>query len=393
MKPRRSVVIGVILVALVAVLSILAWQLPPRVERLFNRVIDKPPYAVSARARTSHDGLFVADLHADTLLWDRDLLERAEYGHLDLPRLRQANVGLQVFSAVTKVPKDLNYEANAADTDSITLLTMAQLWPPPTWGSLLERALYQAHKLRRFVDRSQGGLMLVTDAPSLERMLSRHDSPDQTVGALLALEGAHALEGKLENLDRLYDAGYRMIGLVHLFDNRVGGSGQGTDKAGLTAFGRALVQRIEAKPMILDLAHSSDRLIDDVLTIVTGPLISSHTGVRGTCDHRRNLSDEHLQAISSSGGIIGIGFFEHAVCGTRVEDIVKALRYSADLVGAEYLALGSDFDGAVTTPFDVTGLPRLTEALQAAGFSEVEIVGIMGGNVLRFLRRFFAGSD
>ena len=137
--------------------------------------------------------------------------------------------------------------------------------------------------------------------------------------------------------------------------------------------------------MLIDLAHASRALIDDVLAVSTRPLLVSHTGVEGTCPGPRNLSDQHLKAIAAGGGVIGIGYWDGAVCDTSVAAIVRAIRYSTELIGIQHVALGSDFDGAVHTPFDTTGLAQLTQGLLEAGFSADEITAIMGGNVRRLL--------
>ena len=114
-------------------------------------------------------------------------------------------------------------------------------------------------------------------------------------------------------------------------------------------------------------------------------VVVSHTGVKGTCDNQRNLSDEQLKAIAKTGGIIGIGFWETAVCGEDANSIAKAIRYAANVVSVEHIALGSDFDGSVKVPFDTSGEALITEALLGENFSEEEIAKIMGGNVLRLL--------
>ena len=137
--------------------------------------------------------------------------------------------------------------------------------------------------------------------------------------------------------------------------------------------------------MIVDLAHGSDQVVDDVLAMATRPVVVSHTGVRGTCDNRRNLSDDQLRAIARNGGLVGIGFWQTAVCGTDAAAIARAIRYTADLIGVDHVALGSDFDGATRTPFDASGLVKLTEALLAAGFSREDVAKVMGGNEIRFL--------
>lgn len=117
------------------------------------------------------------------------------------------------------------------------------------------------------------------------------------------------------------------------------------------------------------------------------PVVVSHTGVRATCDSPRNLSDRHLEAIAAQGGVIGVGIWERAVCGSTPAATAQAMRHVADLVGVEHVALGTDFDGTVSVPFDASGLPQLTEALLNAGFSPTEVRQIMSGNAIRIFRQ------
>ncbi|OWP49536.1 dipeptidase [Pseudomonas nitroreducens] len=375
----------IVLLVLLAVGLGIFFNLPGYLDRKMNTVASPPPYQASPAAQALHQALFVADLHDDALLWDRNLLDRHDHGHTDLPRLLEGHVGLQVFSTVTKTPRGLNYESNSADSDNITPLVIAQRWPARTWNSLLERALYQGELLDKAAADSQGKLTLVRSRDDLTRYLAAWQKDPRQLAGILATEGLHPLEGKLENLDRMYDAGFRIMGLTHFFDNEVGGSAHGLKKGGLTAFGREVIPRLEDRKMLIDLAHASRPLIDDVLAIARRPVIVSHTGVAGTCPGPRNLTDAHLRGIANTGGVIGIGYWDGAVCETSVQAIVKAMRYAADKVGVEHIALGSDFDGAVNAPFDTTGLAQLTEGLAKAGFSEQDIAAIMGGNVRRLL--------
>lgn len=386
MKFRGRLVVVAVLLMLAAA-AVFFGIVPSEVARQKNPVVLPPPYSVSAAAADLHRQLFVADLHADSLLWGRDLLAHGRSGHVDVPRLLLGNVGLQTFSVVTQVPAGRNFTRNASDAmDIITPLAIAQRWPLRTWGSTLQRALYQATTLHEFAADSNGQLLLVESAGDLQRLLAARAGGQAVVGGLLAIEGAQSLEGELRNLDALYAAGFRMLGLVHFYDNAVGGSVHGEGKGGLTGFGRALLQRAEQLGMLIDVAHASAAMVDDVLALATRPVLSSHGGVRGTCDNHRSLSDAQARAIAASGGVIGIGFWPRATCGEDVAAIVRALRYAVDMVGIEHVALGSDFDGAVQAPFDASGLLLLTEALLQAGFTPVEIEMLMGGNVLRVLQ-------
>lgn len=368
------------------------FAVPQLVDQAQNKVLSKPPYPASERARNLHKELAIADLHADSLLWGRNLLERGTYGQVDIPRLADGNVALQVFSLPTKSPRGLNIVSNDDQSDTIFWLAVLERWPPRTWNSLTERALYQARRLHQFARGSDGGFVVIESAADLSNYLDRRRGNNRLTAGLLSIEGAHALDGNLENLQVLYRAGYRMMSPSHFFDNDIGGSSAGLNKTGLTAKGREWVRQMEARQMIIDLAHASVRTIEDVLAIATRPVVVSHTGVKGTCNNNRNLSDDQIRAVAAKGGLIGIGYWDTATCGTDAQAIVKAMRYVSDRVGVEHVALGSDFDGAVTVPFDTSGLVEITNAMLEAGYSEQEIRMIMGENTLKFLAANLPGK-
>jgi membrane dipeptidase len=329
----------------------------------------------------------VADLHADSLMWNRALDERHARGRVDVPRLIEGGVALQAFTIVSKTPWFMNMSSNSDQGDMLTLLLVAQRWPPRTWSSLLERALYQAERLSESARRGGGNFRVIRSRAELASYENeRRDRPSMTAG-YLGVEGAQVLEGKLENVQRLFDVGVRMMSPSHFFDTDVGGSAHGERKIGLTPFGRQVVAEMERLGMLVDLAHASRPTIDDVLDVATRPVVFSHTGVTGTCNSPRNIPDSVLTRTAELGGLVGIGFFRGATCGTDLAAVVRAIRYAVDRIGAEHVALGSDFDGFVRTPIDAAGLPALTDALLAAGFSEPQIRAIMGENVARVLRR------
>jgi membrane dipeptidase len=358
-----------------------------RSERRLNAVGRPPPYRPADRAREIHRRSTVVDLHADSLLWGRDLLKRGTRGHVDVPRLIEGGVAVQVFAVTTKVPRNLNIERNDDRTDDILLVAIARGWPPATWRSLLARAEHQAGRLQAMADRSGGLLTLIRGRAGLESFLARRTGDPGIVGGLLAIEGAHALDGDPANVDRLAAAGYRMVAPTHFFDNAFAGSAHGLEQGGLSSLGRELIGRLEAASIIVDLAHASARTIDDVLAIATRPVVASHTGVRGTADNARNLSDDQLRGIAATAGMVGIGFWPTATGGVDVASIGRAIAYAAGVIGVEHVGLGSDFDGAVPVPFDATGLDLVTEALLADGFDEIAIARIMGGNAVDLLMR------
>ncbi len=327
---------------------------------------------------------FIADLHCDMLLWDRDFFKMHDYGHVDLPRMQQANMAFQVFSIVSKVPKGINIERNDDKSDQIALLSFGQLRPPKTWFSIKERALHQINQLHTFAEKSDGQFRVITSKSELQNFTDDRAKNRKLTSGMLGLEGAHCLENDLNNLTVFYDAGVRYIGITHFFDNEWGGSAHGVDRNGLTDGGKELISKMNDFNITIDLAHAAPKVIDDVLALSLRPVLVSHTGVKGVCDNQRNLSDAHLIEIGKRNGLIGIGLWETSVCGTDAAATAKSIRYVADKIGVDKVALGSDFDGAIGTHFDVTGLPLIVKALEKEGFNRKEIEMIMGGNIRDF---------
>ncbi|MBW2442908.1 MAG: membrane dipeptidase, partial [Deltaproteobacteria bacterium] len=159
----RKLKIALIIVLLVALTGVGVFLIvgPGMIEKSMNKVVAHPPYDISPDARKKHDGLIIMDWHSDSLLWNRNLLKRADCGHMDIPRLAEGNIAIQMFTVVTKSPKGQNYESNSADSDRITSLAIAQLWPPATWSSLYERALHQSRRLHSFASQAPERLKII----------------------------------------------------------------------------------------------------------------------------------------------------------------------------------------------------------------------------------------
>jgi len=328
-----------------------------RTERRMNPVGPGPLAPPSERAMALHATLRVADLHADSLLWGRDLLRRGDRGQVDVPRLIEGNVAVQVFSMPVKTPRHLNIERNEPTSDDVTLIALAKRWPPATWRSFLARVLHLAANARRFEAGSEGAFRLLGSRADLAAYLSdRAANPAMTAG-ILSIEGAHALDDDPANVEVAADAGIRMISPAHFFDTAFGGSAHGMEQYGLTDRGREMVRRMEARGVILDVAHSS----------------------------ARTLTDAHLAGIAATGGLVGIGFWETACGGPDPSWIARSIAHAVERIGVAHVALGSDWDGAVGVPFDAAGLVHLTDALLDVGLDEAAIRAVMGENVLRVL--------
>jgi microsomal dipeptidase-like Zn-dependent dipeptidase len=379
----RKILVGLALLIVFAATIFFVFA-PKWAEESMNRIDGEPLIEVSAEAEALHKTLTIVDLHSDTLMWDRDLNARGTRGHMDMPRLRDGNVALQVFSSVTKTPKGQNYDSNGADSDNITLLAIGQLQPIRTWNSLLQRSLYHAQKLEQAAGEASD-LQLIRESGDIDGLLARRKVKGNGTGALFSAEGLQSLEGDLDNLDVLYAAGMRMAGLTHFFDTDLAGSMHGLEKGGLTEKGRNAVMRMEEMGMIVDIAHCSHKCVADILSMARRPVVSSHGGVQATCEVNRNLTDDEIRGVAKTGGIIGVGYWEGAVCSTDPRATAKAMKHIRDLVGIEHVALGSDYDGATTVRFDTSQLTQVTQALMDEGFSEDEIRAAMGGNAIRVL--------
>lgn len=358
---------------------------PGIVESARNQVAPGDLAPVTAETKAVHDRLTVVDMHADTLMWDRDILDRSSRGHVDLPRLRDGNVALQIFSSVSKSPKGQNYDGNSADSDNITLLAMLQLQPPPTWTSLLQRSLYHAQKLEKAAEKSDGKLRTIRTKRDLQRLVDDRKAGRDVTGAMFSVEGLQNLEGKAGNLQKLFDSGARMAGFAHFFDNEVAGSMHGEDHGGLTPLGREVLTRMEKLGMVVDIAHASPKAVSDILAAATKPVVASHGGVQATCGVNRNLTDEQIRGVAGTGGVVGIGYWKAAVCDYTPKAVVDAIEHVIEVGGLRTAALGSDFDGAVVTGWDASDVAVITQELLRRGHSEADVAAIMGGNTIRVL--------
>lgn len=373
--------------ALLGALAALAFffALPQGFDAYVNRVSGRGLHPVSPRARALFAQARVVDLHADSLLWDRDLSSRSARGAVDVPRLIEGNVALQAFTLVTTTSWRMRLRGNREEGGAIALLTLAERWPAEARRDPLSRALYQARKLERLARESGGAFTVIHSRRELSDYLARRAREPRLAAGFLGTEGAQPLQGTLDNLDALHDAGIRMMAPTHFTDTAVAASAHGVRGGGLTALGRVWVRRMEEKHLIVDLAHASHQTFAEVLELAKRPVVVSHTGVRGTCDNDRNLSDDELRAVARNGGVVGIAYFGVAVCDATPAGIARAMRHAADVAGVEHVGLGSDFDGAVQVPFDATAIVQLVDPLLALGFTDAQIRLILGENTLRVL--------
>lgn len=354
-----------------------------------NIVLEHDEYNVSSRTENLHANLLIGDVHSDVSTWYNNIAGPREGGHVDLQRLEKGNVALQMFTSISKAPiNDENIIDDGINADSLSLLAVLRGWPYETYNSAFKRTIYQAEVITKLSETHTQRIKLIKSKKDLSDLLQRRKLGKKLVGALLGSEGAHSLDSNLSNIDALFDVGVRMLGLQHSFDNELGGSLHGGELApGLSEFGLTVARAAVEKGLILDVSHSSPKTVRDLLNHINTPFVVSHTGFQGFCDSFRNLSDDLLVEIASRGGLIGYSFGIETACEISPEGIVKGIRYGIDLIGVESIALGSNFDGGITTTFDASELKVLTEEMMLAGFSEYEIRRVMGENMIDFFMK------
>ena len=310
------------------------------------------------------------------------------------------------------------------------------IWTPPniTGPEAVRRALSQIDVVRREVERHGEHLQLVADAEGIRRT-----SKKGKIAVLLGIEGGHLMDNDLANLRKFHALGARYMTLTH--SANVDWADSSTDEPahnGLTEFGREVIRTMNRLGMMVDISHVSDRTFYDVLRQSKAPVVATHSCCRALCDSPRNLSDEMIKALAKAGGVLQVnfhaGFLSQAFrnrmkadpeiqqfidaearrrCGEnhacqllesgklvrefvrdgklpRVEwtEILDHIEYAVKLVGADYVGLGSDFDGAYMPHGmeDASYLPQITSALLTKGFPEADIRKILGGNMLRLMQ-------
>jgi membrane dipeptidase len=353
----------------------------------------------------------VFDGHNDTLTQIRNappeearsFLERSDRGHVDLPRAREGRLAGGFFAIFTDSPA---YERAFAplvgpDGEEVPGGWSVALPPKLARRRALSYTLSVASDLFRLERESGGEMRVVRSARELEQCLA-----SGTFAAILHIEGVEAIDTRLEALDVFYEAGLRSLGPVWSRPNAFAHGvpfdfPRGPDTGpGLTAAGRRLVRACNRLGILIDLSHLNEAGFWDVRRLSEAPLVATHSGVHTLSPSPRNLTDEQLDAIGATGGIVGVNFHKGFLradgdwkADTSLVEIVKHARYVADRIGVEHVGLGSDFDGA-TMPddlADVTRLPDLIEAMVQAGFSQTEVEAIAHGNWLRVLRETLGG--
>jgi membrane dipeptidase len=334
----------------------------------------------------------VFDGHNDALTReDHALLASGrEDGHLDLPRMRAGGLRGAIFAVFT--------ESTEFDWTPVQRDDGVREYAPAEPVSQLEAAASATRAAGRLAALERAGHVRI--ARSVTDLDAVHGDPDGPPAAVLHIEGAEAIDPELEALEHWYAAGLRSLGPVWSRSNAFGHGvpfvfpSSPDTGPGLTPAGRALVARCAELGIMIDLSHLNEKGFWDVARAELGPLVASHSGVHALAATSRNLTDDQLEAIGASDGLVGIIYGCQFIRADLEDDpdtplavIAQHAAYVAERIGVRHVALGSDFDGTriPTELGDVTGLPKLLDALGAAGFSDADLEAIAWENWRRVL--------
>ncbi len=318
--------------------------------------------------KSFHHHTKLIDLHNDILeriVADTNyrLKNRNTNNHTDIPRMKEGGVDIQFFS----------------------------VWvSPTTYSNHYQQALYMLSLFNREMNENQNSI-----AHTRNWNQSDSVSNQNKIAAIIGVEGGHHIEDSIEKLIALYNAGMRYLTIT--WNNSTNWAVSAADSrsttVGLSDFGREVIRKLDSLGVLIDVSHTGIKTIQDILQVTNNPIIASHSGVRALRNHIRNLYDWQIQDIANSGGVIGVVFYPQFLNGTNnatIQDVINHIDYIKNLVGIDYVAIGSDFDGIGVTPVgleDVSKFPALTEALFNRGYSREDVEKILYKNFKRVFQQ------
>ena len=364
----------------------------------------------AAAADSIHDKAVVWDCHNDlayrVLYEGLDIGNRLPGGHVDIPRLKEGRVDVQV----------------------VALFIQNYLYP----DRAAEQCFELLEAMHRTIEKNAASVELARSGSEIERIVSAGK-----IAMPLAIEGGHAIEDSLELLNRFHELGVSAMTLTHNISH--GWADAAADEPrwhGLNDLGRDVVREMNRIGMVIDLSHVSDETFFDVIETSTDPVIFSHSGCRAINPHRRNVSDEMLTALSKNGGVIGIVFelgflsaeyerarrelraisapffrrvpeiedldlritIEHLRQGQdwplenlpTIENLLDHIDHAVKIAGVDHVGLGADMYPRTPSPVGIRGVqdyPQITRGLLRRGYSPEDVEKIMGGNFLRVWKR------
>lgn len=324
------------------------------------------------RAIEVHRKAIVTDTHCDTIgswlgISPRPLGVRSDKGAIDIPRMKEGGLDCQVFAVYTA---------------------------PTYYDSPLKRAMHMIDVFHSEMEKNQDNIVVCT---SYDQIIESVEN--DKLAAVLAIEGGEPVQGGPGILRMLYKLDVRVLSFTHFPRNLIAdGSGEMGSKSGLTTLGAQLVEEMNRLGMILDISHMNEAGFFDIVELTKDPIIATHSNCRALCDHHRNLTDDQIKALAEKGGVINLsycgGFIKKGITSNNIHEVtlndwLDHLDYAINLVGPNYVGLGSDFDGGCGFPGldDVTKIPNITQGMVARGYSDEDIEKVLGGNFLRVFKK------
>jgi len=319
-----------------------------------------------------HFDALLVDTHND-LVWQvynkgADFNVRNSFTHSDIFKFKEGGLDLQVFAVW--IP--LNKVKSSYD------FTMSQI-----------------DRLKNFQTQSNSEFEYAKTYDDIIRITG-----DKKICGLIGIEGGTAVESDIENVQRFFDAGVRYIGLTWNNSNLIATSAKdavtGGKSGGLTEYGTEVIKKMNETGMMIDVSHLSEAAFWDVIEKSSDPVIASHSNCYSINPHYRNLTDEQIKAIAESNGYIGVNFYDEFLVqggkkyGASIDDIISHIDHIKNIAGVDYIGIGSDFDGGISTPSDLndaTQYPELTKKLFEKGYTPEEIKKILGLNFLRVYKQ------
>ncbi len=318
------------------------------------------------KLETFHNRSILVDLHNDILekmLEDTDyhLADLHNYNHTDIPRMKLGGVDLQFFA----------------------------VWVSPT---RYEGNYFNTAKTMLDIFDTEMGLNSADIAQAKTASEVRAIIAERKIAAVIGVEGGHTIENKIENLISLYERGMRYLTITwnNSTDWAISAKDSRSRTVGLSDFGKKVIRKMDSLGVIIDVSHTGIKTIEDILAITKNPIVATHSGARALRDHYRNLYDDQIIAIANTGGVIGVVFYPPYLSPNgyaNISTVINHIDYIANLVGVDYVALGSDFDGIGTNTVhgleNIAKYPDLTQKLLLRGYSREDVKKILEGNFLR----------
>jgi membrane dipeptidase len=372
---------------------------------------ERPPIVLTDAARKLHAASLVIDGHND-MPWEvrkqgassfekMDISKPQRMLQTDIPRLREGGIGAQFWSVW--VPVELGYR-----------------------GEALATTLEQIDLVKNMVSHYPDTFELALTADDMDRI-----HKGGKIASLIGVEGGHCIEDSLNALEKLYKLGARYMTLTHTDSLSWADSGTDAPRSnGLAPFGKQVVQKMNELGMMVDISHVSAKTMRDALDVSGAPVIFSHSSAKAVCEHPRNVPDDVLVRLKEKDGVVMVNFFSgyvvpsaaktsldvmdlerelkkkyddkkkveaeldrwkarHPYPRGTIHDVLDHIDHIAKVAGVEHVGLGSDFDGVSKLPTqmdDVSCYPYITQGLMDRGYTEEQIRGILGGNLMRVMR-------